>query len=130
MATLQDKIICGGLKTNTTTNVMDYTFQCHIFQMDSLGNLEWEWLSPVSDGLRDAANDMLLLDDGSLIVASGVGHEISKPVGWERLCSGWYDLQLPATSQIFYRPGLVGQSISVRRQHLDTQICCPYRKGE
>lgn len=76
VATPDGKIISGGVRDNHNQTDMDYTFQCHIFQVDSLGNLEWEWLSPVSDGLRDAANDMLLLDDGSLIVASGVGHEI------------------------------------------------------
>ncbi|MCF8247703.1 MAG: T9SS type A sorting domain-containing protein [Saprospiraceae bacterium] len=68
-------IICGGVRTNQTTNVQNLTFQCHIFQVDSLGNSEWEYLSPISAGLRDAANDMLLLDDGSIIVASGIGHE-------------------------------------------------------
>ncbi len=76
LVTPDGKIICGGIRTNQTTNVQNFTFQCHIFQVDSLGIMEWEWLSPVSDGLRDAANDMLLLDDGSLIVVSGVGHEI------------------------------------------------------
>lgn len=72
-------IICGGVRTNQTTNVQNFTFQCNIFQVDSLGNKEWEYLSPISAGLRDAANDMLLLDDGSLIVASGIGHEQQHP---------------------------------------------------
>lgn len=69
------KIIVGGLRDNLNTNTEDFIFQVDIFQVDSLGNKEWEYLSPISAGLRDAANDMLLLDDGSLIVASGIGHE-------------------------------------------------------
>jgi Secretion system C-terminal sorting domain len=73
------KIVCGGIRTNETTNVQNYTYQCHIFQVDSAGNLEWEYLSPISAGLRDAANDMILLDDGSIIVASGIGHEELHP---------------------------------------------------
>ncbi len=75
VTTPNGSIICGGVRTNQSTNTQNLTFQCHIFQVDSLGNLEWEYLSPISASLRDAANDILLLDDGSLIVASGVGHE-------------------------------------------------------
>jgi hypothetical protein len=73
--TKEGNIIIGGIKTNQTTNVQNYTFQCHLFQVDTAGNLDWAWTSPNSIGLRDAANDMLLLDDGSIIVASGIGHE-------------------------------------------------------
>lgn len=68
-------ILVGGIRTNQNTNAEDYVFQCQLFQFDTLGNQEWAWTSPVSDGLRDAANDMLVLDDGSIIVASGIGHE-------------------------------------------------------
>ncbi|MEZ4930740.1 MAG: T9SS type A sorting domain-containing protein [Saprospiraceae bacterium] len=76
IATPDGKFIVGSIKTNQNVTNSNYTFQCHIFQVDSLGNKEWEYLSPVSSGLRDSANDMILQDDGSLIVASGVGHEI------------------------------------------------------
>lgn len=69
------KIIGGGIRTNETTNVQNYVYQCHLFQFDTAGNYEWEWTSPVASGLRDAANDLLVLDDGSIIVASGIGHE-------------------------------------------------------
>ena len=72
-------IYTGARKSNTNMAVSGYTYQCHILKADGEGNVEWEWLSPVSAGLRDAANDMLLLGDGSLVVASGVGHEIDNP---------------------------------------------------
>jgi hypothetical protein len=73
--TPEGKIVTGGIRTNQNTNTQDYIFQCHLFQVDSSGALEWTWSSQASLGLRDAANDMLLLDDGSIVVASGVGHE-------------------------------------------------------
>jgi hypothetical protein len=72
-------IILGGIIENTNTNTQDYTYQCEIRQMDSLGNTIWTYLSPTSIGLRDAANDLVVLDDGSVVVASGVGHEIDLP---------------------------------------------------
>lgn len=78
-ATPDGKMIAGGILTNQGTNVQNYTFQCHIFQVDTLGKKEWSYTSPLSSGLRDAANDMLLLDDGSIIVASGIGHEQYHP---------------------------------------------------
>ena len=68
-------IIVGGLKTDQNFTNQDYDFQTHIFALDSLGNELWTYLSPISEGLRDGARDMILLADGSLIVASGIGYE-------------------------------------------------------
>lgn len=75
LATPDGKFIVGAMQTNQNITNSNYTFQCHIFQVDSIGNVEWDYKSPISSGLRDAANDMVLLDDGSLVVASGVGYE-------------------------------------------------------
>ncbi len=72
----QNNILFGGVKTNLNLVDENYTYQTRITSLDSLGNENWTYLSPISEGLRDAANDMVLLDDGSLIVASGIGHEI------------------------------------------------------
>jgi type IX secretion system substrate protein len=80
IVTPEGKIIAGGIRTNDNTALENYTYRCHIFQVDSAGNVEWDYLSPNGVGfLRDAANDMVLLDDGSLVVASGVGTEIDWP---------------------------------------------------
>jgi hypothetical protein len=67
-------IIVGAVKTNTDEVTENYLWQTHIFQVDSLGNEEWTYLSP-PDVQRDGAKEMVLLDDGSLIVASGIGYE-------------------------------------------------------
>lgn len=72
-------IILGGRKTNQNIAVENYQYQTHIFALDSLGNELWTYLSSNFDGLRDGARDMILLDDGSLIVASGIGYEQDWP---------------------------------------------------
>jgi hypothetical protein len=77
--TADGKIVVGGIRDNTNTNAENYEFRCHLFQVDTAGNQDWAWSSSLSLGLRDAANDMLLLDDGSIIVASGVGYEQIHP---------------------------------------------------
>jgi hypothetical protein len=74
-----NQIILGGLKTNQNFVNENYQFQTHLFALDSLGNELWTYLSPISEGLRDGARDMILLDDGSLIVASGIGYEQERP---------------------------------------------------
>ncbi len=67
--------LIGGGKRNNNLVDENYTYQTYIISLDSLGNENWSYLSPISDGLRDGANDMVLLDDGSLVVASGIGYE-------------------------------------------------------
>jgi hypothetical protein len=73
------QVILGGRKTNQNVTNSNYQFQTYITSVDSLGNELWTYLSPISDGLRDGARDMILLDDGSLIVASGIGYEQERP---------------------------------------------------
>ncbi|MFT6359856.1 MAG: hypothetical protein ACJAYJ_004091 [Saprospiraceae bacterium] len=68
------KIVIGGAKSNLNTVTQNYLWQTHIIGLDSLGNQEWSYLSP-PDIQRDGAKEMVLLDDGSLIVASGIGYE-------------------------------------------------------
>jgi hypothetical protein len=72
-------LIIGGLKRNNNLVTQNYTFQTYLTQLDSLGNIQWSYLTPTSIGLRDAANDMILLEDGSLVIASGVGWEQERP---------------------------------------------------
>ena len=71
--------IIGGLRNNTNITTQNYTYRTMLVGIDSSGNVEWTWLSPESWGLRDAARDMVLLDDGSLVIASGIGHEQQRP---------------------------------------------------
>jgi Secretion system C-terminal sorting domain len=72
-------IIFGAKRYSTNLVVENYTWQTWITQLDSVGNIQWQYLSPIDSGLRDAANDMMLSDDGSLVVASGAGTEIDHP---------------------------------------------------
>lgn len=69
------ELIVGAARSNISWVNEGYTFQNHIFQIDALGNTQWTYLSPVSEGLRYGAADMVLLEDGSLVVASGIGYE-------------------------------------------------------
>ncbi|MBX2926586.1 MAG: T9SS type A sorting domain-containing protein [Saprospiraceae bacterium] len=71
----EGNIIVGGSKRNTNLTTSNYTFQNYIIKLNPAGNTLWEYLSPASLGLRYGAADMVLLSDGSLVVASGVGYE-------------------------------------------------------
>lgn len=69
------KMIVGAARSNIGLVAENYIYQNHIFQVNTTGTIEWTYLSPTSLGLRYGAADMVLLEDGSLVVASGVGHE-------------------------------------------------------
>jgi hypothetical protein len=60
-----------GLEPSTTPSILRYQTALYLF--DTLGVQQWSWFSPVSMGFRDAANDVLPLPDGSIIVASAKG---------------------------------------------------------
>ncbi len=70
--------VIGANRNNTNTNVEDYIYRAYVFEVDSLGNVLWQFLSP-PDTLRDWAHDIALHADGSISVASGVGVEIPLP---------------------------------------------------
>jgi hypothetical protein len=71
-------ILVGTQRNNSNLVVENYTCNTWIFGLNSQGGYLWSYFSP-SGVLRDAANDMILLEDGSLLVASGVGTEIEWP---------------------------------------------------
>ncbi|MBX2926654.1 MAG: T9SS type A sorting domain-containing protein [Saprospiraceae bacterium] len=77
--TPEGKMILGAARSNVHVAWQNYTWQNHIFQVDETGAVEWTYLSPNSTGLLGGAADMVLLDDGSLIVASRVGQEYYFP---------------------------------------------------
>ncbi|MBX2929934.1 MAG: T9SS type A sorting domain-containing protein [Saprospiraceae bacterium] len=74
-----NNIIVGGWKANISFVTSGYIYQNYIIKLDNNGTILSSYLSPVSSGLRRGAADMVLLDDGSLVIASGVGHEIAIP---------------------------------------------------
>jgi hypothetical protein len=67
-------IIVGALRNNTNMVNNNYIFTTWIMGLNGEGDMVWSYFSPYGE-LRGAANDMVLLDDGSLLVASGVGTE-------------------------------------------------------
>lgn len=74
-------IVAGGKKANTNLVFEDFASQAMLLKISPSGELLWEYLTPVEIGLRDGANDMVLLADGSIVVASGKGTEIERPTG-------------------------------------------------
>jgi len=76
---INNLIIVGGRKTNQNLVTSNFEWQTYIVALDSLGNEVWNYLSPTSIGIRGEAREMVLLDDGSLIVASGIGTEVGFP---------------------------------------------------
>ena len=69
----------GWTKYNKGNVFENFTFQIRIIKINESGETLWEYESPDSLGLLDAPNDMVLLDDGSLVIATGIGTEIERP---------------------------------------------------
>jgi len=69
-----DNIIIGASKTNVNLVHAGFTYQTYILAIDTLGNIEWQYLSPDTI-LTNAAHGMVREPDGSLIIASGYGEE-------------------------------------------------------
>jgi hypothetical protein len=76
LLTNEGKIIIGSSVWNGNLVTQNFIERNHIMQVDSSGNIEWHYLSPISEGLKFWSNDMALSDDGCLVVVSGVGTEI------------------------------------------------------
>lgn len=66
-------IIGGSLSNHNFVN-NNFIFRTYIFQVDSLGEVEWEYLSPEGE-LQNSAFGMLPTSDGGLVIASGKGVE-------------------------------------------------------
>ena len=99
-------LIVGSIRGNNNLVAENYTFQTWILGLDPNGVFEWNFLSPI-DSLRDAANDMILMDNGGLLVASGFGTEIENPsvndVVYEKAI-----MRLSATHSIVWEKQYVG----------------------
>ena len=79
LATDNGCVVVGGIKTNDNMTTENFSYRTFLTGLDTSGQIQWTWLSPESWGLRDAARDMVLLEDGSLVIASGIGHEQQRP---------------------------------------------------
>ncbi len=67
-------VVIGSNKDNTNTASQNYFSRTHLFKVDTLGNVEWEYLSPTGN-LYDRANDMIRAYGGGIVVATGKGIE-------------------------------------------------------
>jgi hypothetical protein len=74
--TYDGKIIIGSAVWNNNLVVENYQFRSHIFQVDSSGDIEWQYISPISEGLHGMSADMELTESGSLIIGTSLGEEI------------------------------------------------------
>jgi len=77
----QGNFIVGSMNFNYGLVFENFVSQVHLSKINGDGEVLWEYTTPESAGLRDAPNDMVLLDDGSLVIASGAGTEIERPTG-------------------------------------------------
>ena len=77
----QGSFLVGGWTSDYNLVLEDFTSRARIIKFAESGEILWEYLTPTEIGLRDGANDMVLLEDGSLVIASGRGTEIERPTG-------------------------------------------------
>ncbi len=75
-------LIIGAGRNNKNTNLQNFISRTHIFKVDSIGNIIWEYLSPQGQ-LRDIAYSMVKTPDAGVVIASGKGieHPINASVG-------------------------------------------------
>ena len=66
--------IIGAERTNEGLTFINYENRTLLIKTDSLGNQQWQWLSP-EGVLQDGAHAMIKTPDGGLVVASGQGIE-------------------------------------------------------
>ncbi len=72
------KYLVGAFKDNRHLVNENYIHRTWIYQIDSLGNVEWEYLSP-PNRLEYGAGDLYRNPDGSILIASAIGAEIDHP---------------------------------------------------
>lgn len=66
--------IIGTWNSNLHNTTYDFTSLTHIFKVDTLGNIIWEYQSPL-DMQQQGARAMVKTADNGLVVASGIGQE-------------------------------------------------------
>lgn len=80
LLTSEGKLILGGFQYDAL-NYDTASYRTYLFTVDTLmGDVESFWISPPPPVRKDAANDMLMLPDGKLIIASG---SVALPYGSE-----------------------------------------------
>ncbi|MCP4439889.1 MAG: T9SS type A sorting domain-containing protein [Aureispira sp.] len=67
--------LIGFLQHNLDAQSKNYTVECHLIKLDSLGTKLWEWSSP--NGLQVlGANDVIKTKDRGFLIGSSLGTEI------------------------------------------------------
>jgi hypothetical protein len=74
IATEDDKIIVGSVKSNIAQTSNNFTYRSHLLKLDENFSIEWQYITPFFD-LYDFANALLPTPDGGLIVGTGKGVE-------------------------------------------------------
>lgn len=72
--TEEDGYIIGACRTNSNQVSKNFIRRTYLFKVDSLTNIEWEYLSPQST-IQNTAKGLVKADDGGLVVATSRGFE-------------------------------------------------------
>jgi hypothetical protein len=104
-------LIVGAWRTNDNYVLKNFTSRTYIFKVDSLGNKEWEYLSP-SGQLRGSAKSMVKTSDGGLVVVSNKGIEHEVNAGINVLLWQGYVFKLNANHQLVWGRELRGTRYS------------------
>lgn len=111
--------IVGNRRDNTNVADQNYTLQTWIYKTPPGGLIEWQYLSPPEEH-RGAAQDMILTDDGSLVVASETLHEVDLGVSTPNfLYVDGYVFKLDSNHHLVWGTDIrvpnTGQSTTLRR---------------
>jgi hypothetical protein len=90
--------IVGGIKMNTGIVFQNFISQTWLFEIDTLGQMLWQYLSPL-DSLLGTANGLYQEPDGSIVVATAKGWEDSTNPHYHALRWHNYIFKLDADRQ-------------------------------
>lgn len=122
-----NSLAIGLLTTNVNFTNKDFICNTRVLGVDSLGQVQWEYLSP-EDGLYAGARDMVVTEANELIIASGVGEEV--PVNPTASEINWWDhvFKLNSDHELEWEVTL-RDPFKQSQTHLNSIISCSDNSG-
>lgn len=108
-----DGLTIGVCRRSTPSN--NFSFRNHIFQVDSLGNVGWQYLSPNTQ-LLDIPTSMVNTSDGGLVVASNKGIEHVLSPSLSAYLSHNYIYKLDADHQFVWGREFRGSQLAIGKE--------------
>ncbi len=68
-------LLIGGSLDDAHIRNKNFHYYAKLWAIDTLGNLQWQWRSPTGQ-LQQGVQDMVITDDGGIVIASTIGTEI------------------------------------------------------